>query len=179
MATTTKIPATPFYALAGAGDLAIEKLREVREDVTARVAALKDKDVQSELSKRQVEFAKALNKRFETLAADARTVPAQLRELPGFVQTTVTTVVDQAEATYDELADRGKDLVTRIRKQQATEDLVAQAKTTVSKVKATRTSAGKAADAASSNAKATATSARKTAKTATKSAGDAASKIGD
>jgi heparin binding hemagglutinin HbhA len=178
MATDTKpkTPTTPLYALAGAGDLAIAKLREIREDVTVRFAALKDqpKSVQAEFSKRQAE----LTKRFETLAADARTVPTQLRDLPGFVQTKVTTVVDQAEAAYDELADRGKDLVTRIRKQQATEDLATAVKNTIGKAKATSTSAGKAADTTTRNVKATATSAKKAAKSATKAAGDA-TKVGD
>jgi heparin binding hemagglutinin HbhA len=173
MPTVTKPNVTPLYALAGAGDLAVQKLRVLSDDLTTRVVALKDQPrpyqaVQTEL-----------NKRFEALTADAKAVPTQLRELPNTFQTRVNTVVEQAEATYDDLAGRGKDLVTRIRKQQATEDLAAQAKTTVRKAKATRTSARKAADAASSSAKATATSARKTAKSATKAAEDAAGKIGD
>jgi heparin binding hemagglutinin HbhA len=183
MPTLTKNTVTPLYAIAGAGDLAVEKLREVSDDVTTRFAALKEqKTVQTELSKAQTELAKAqaeLTKRFEALAADAKTVPAQLRELPGFVQAGFTTVLGQAEETYGELAGRGKDLVTRIRSQQATEDLEAQAKSTVTKAKATRTSTRKAADTATRSVKATATSARKTAKSAAKAAGDAADKVGD
>jgi len=37
-------------------------------------------------------------------------------------------VLGQAEETYDDLAVRGKEIVTRIRKQKATEDLVVQAR---------------------------------------------------
>ncbi|WP_246485955.1 hypothetical protein [Kribbella qitaiheensis] len=90
-----------------------------------------------------------------------------------------TTVLGQAEEAYDDLAARGQEIVGRIRNQKASEDLVAQAKTTVSKAKATRTTARKTAESAERNVKATATSARKTAKTATKAASAAASKVGD
>ena len=171
----TRTPVNPLYVIAGAGDLAVEKFRAVSDDVTTRFAALDQKTLQTELAKRQAE----LSKRLEALAADAKTVPAKLRELPAVAQAGLTTVLGQAEETYDDLAARGQDIVTRIRSQKATEDLATQAKTTVSKAKATRTTARKTAGTASRNVKATATSARKTAKTATKAAGSAASKIGD
>lgn len=173
MPTVTKPNVTPLYALAGAGDLAVEKLRVLSEDLTTRVVALKDQPLPYQTVQTE------LNKRFEALTADAKTVPAQLRELPNTFQSRVNTVVEQAETTYDDLAGRGKDLVTRIRKQQATEDLAAQATTTVRKAKATRTTARKSADAAQSSAKATTTSARKTAKSAAKATEAAARKIGD
>ncbi|MGW1346367.1 hypothetical protein ACWCOV_35300 [Kribbella sp. NPDC002412] len=171
----TRTPVTPFYAIAGAGDLAVEKLRAVGDDVTARFAKLDQKALQTELTKAQSE----LSKRFEAIVADAKTAPAMLRELPKTAQAGFTTVLGQAEETYEDLAGRGKDLVERIRSQKATEDLVTQAKTTVSKAKATRTTAKKTADTATRNVKATATSARKTAKTASKAATNAATKVGD
>ncbi|MDX6260945.1 MAG: heparin binding hemagglutinin HbhA [Kribbellaceae bacterium] len=168
----TRTPVTPLYAIAGAGDLAVEKFRAVSDDVSTRFAKLDQKSLQSSL---QAE----LSKRLEVLAAEAKTVPAKLRELPSVAQAGLTTVLGQAEETYEDLAGRGKDLVTRIRSQKATEDLVAQAKTTVSKAKATRTTAKKTADTATRNVKATATSARKTAATAKKAAATAADKVGD
>ncbi|MEV5964664.1 hypothetical protein AB0L70_23025 [Kribbella sp. NPDC051952] len=171
----TRTPVTPFYAIAGAGDLAVEKFRAVSEDVTARFAKLDQKTLQTELTKAQSE----LTKRFDAIVADAMTAPAKLRELPKTAQAGFTVVLGQAEETYEDLAGRGKDLVERIRHQKATEDLVAQAKTTVSKAKATRTTAKKTADTATRNVKATATSARKTAKTASKAASTAANKVGD
>ena len=171
----TRTPVTPFYAIAGAGDLAVEKFRAVSEDVTARFAKLDQKTLQTELTKAQSE----VTKRFDAFVADAKTAPAKLRELPAFAQAGFTTVLGQAEETYEDLAGRGKDLVERIRHQQATEDLVSTAKTTVSKAKATRTPAKKTAQTATRNVKATATSARKTAKTASKAATDAADKVGD
>jgi heparin binding hemagglutinin HbhA len=171
----TRTPVTPLYAIAGAGDLAVEKFRAVSEDVTARFAKLDQKTLQTELTKAQSE----VTKRFDAFVADAKTAPAKLRELPAVAQAGFTTVLGQAEETYEDLAGRGKDLVERIRSQKATEDLVTQAKTTVSKAKATRTTAKKTAQTATRNVKATATSARKTAKTASKAATDAADKVGD
>ncbi|MGZ0148810.1 hypothetical protein ACXJJ3_17180 [Kribbella sp. WER1] len=171
----TRTPVTPFYAIAGAGDLAVEKVRAVGVDMTARFAKLDQKTLQAELTKAQSELAK----RFDAIVADARTAPARLRELPKTAQSGLTVVLGQAEETYEDLAGRGKDLVERIRHQQATEDLVTTAKTTVSKAKATRTTAKKTAQTASRNVKATATSARKTAKAAAKAAESAADKVGD
>ena len=177
MATRTSV--TPFYALAGAGDLAVEKVRAVGEDVTARFAKLDQKNLQTELTKELTKAQAELAKRFEAIVADARTAPAKLRELPKTAQAGFTVVLGQAEETYEDLAGRGKDLVERIRHQQATEDLVSTAKTTVSKAKATRTTAKKTATSATRNVKATATSARKTAKAAAKAAESAADKVGD
>ena len=171
----TRTPVTPFYALAGAGDLAVEKFRAVSDDVTARFAKLDQKTLQVELTRAQSE----LSKRLDAILADAKTAPAKLRELPATAQAGFTVVLGQAEETYEDLAGRGKDLVERIRSQKATEDLVTQAKTTVSKAKATRTTAKKTAGTATRNVKATTTSARKTAKTASKAAGDAAGKVGN
>src|SRR5690242_21235528 len=85
----TRTPVTPLYAIAGAGDLAVEKFRAVSDDVTTRFAKLDQKTVQAEFSKRQHELTAELTKRqaeltkrFEALVADARTAPAKLRELP-------------------------------------------------------------------------------------------------
>ncbi|MFI5736721.1 hypothetical protein ACIA49_41770 [Kribbella sp. NPDC051587] len=182
----TRTPVTPLYAIAGAGDLAVEKFRAVSEDVTTRFAKLDQKSVQAEFSKRQSELTAELTKRqaeltkrFEALVADARTAPAKLRELPAVAQAGLTTVLGQAEETYEDLAGRGKELVERIRSQKATEDLEAAAKTTVSKAKATRTTVKKTAETAQRNVKATTTAAKKTAKTAAKATTDAAAKIGD
>ncbi|NIK54459.1 hypothetical protein [Kribbella shirazensis] len=175
----TRTPVTPFYAIAGAGDLAVEKVRAVSEDVTARFAKLDQKGLQTELTKELTKAQAELTKRFEAIVADARTAPAKLRELPKTAQAGLTVVLGQAEETYEDLAGRGKDLVERIRHQQATEDLVSTAKTTASKAKATRTTAKKTAQTASRNVKATTTSARKTAKAAAKAAESAATKVGD
>lgn len=109
---------TPLYALAGAGELAVSKIRDLSNEIAV---ALRDRQtLQAELAKRQAELSKRqaeLAKRFEAFANEAKTKPLQLRELQAVLQTRLTTVTGQAEATYDELADRGKDVVARIRKQ--------------------------------------------------------------
>jgi len=177
----TRTPVNPFYAIAGAGDLAVEKFRAVSEDVTARIAKLDQKALQTELTKAQAELTKAqaeLAKRFEAIVADARTAPAKLRELPKTAQAGLTIALGQAEETYEDLAGRGKELVERIRHQKATEDLAGTAKTTATKAKATRTTAKKTADTTTRNVKATATSARKTAKAAAKATESGTGKVG-
>ena len=60
----TRTPVTPFYAIAGAGDLAVEKVRAVGEDVTARFAKLDQKTLQAELTKELTKAQGELTKRF-------------------------------------------------------------------------------------------------------------------
>jgi hypothetical protein len=114
-----------FYAAAGAGDLAVEKLREVPD---------------------------RLNK------LQGKTDP---KDLGGAAVAYVTQVGTRAVEVYDGLAERGKRIVSRVDRQQATQELEASAKATVRKA---RSAAG---------------SARSTARTAAKAAGDASKKIGN
>ena len=159
MTLTDQLPdriknATPLYAVVGAGDLVVEKVRARRPDLDpAAVPA--------------------------TLATELAAVPSRLRALPERAQSLVGQAVTQAAGTYTGLADRGQGLVTRIRSQQSTEDLRAQVKTTVSSAKATRTATKKSARTAASRAKATSTSAKRAAGTARRAATDAADKVGD
>jgi len=105
-----------FYVAAGAGDLAVEKLREVPD----RINKLQEK-----------------------------TDP---KDLGGAAVSYVTQVGTRAVEVYDELAERGKRIVSRVDRQKAT-----------STVRRARSAAG---------------SARTTARTAGKAAGDASKKIG-
>ncbi len=86
-------------------------------------------------------------------------------------------LADDLSQQYVDLAARGRTLVNRIRRQQATQDLKSEAKKTTSRAKttarATTAQTKKAASTARSSAKATGTSAKQTA-TATKKAGQAA-----
>lgn len=110
-----------FHAAAGAGDLAVEKLREVPE----RLNRLQDR-------------------------ADPKDLVAQLNQMSA-----------RASQIYDDLAERGKRIVRRIDRQQATQELRGSARSTARQ------------------ARATAGSAKKTARSASRAAGDAAKKIGD
>ncbi|MBA3308932.1 MAG: hypothetical protein H0U28_02585 [Nocardioidaceae bacterium] len=149
--------ATPLYAVVGAGDLAVQKIRDARAELSARAAT-----------------------------------PEHLMTLPAKARAVLGDAVASAESRYDDLAGRGKHLVTRVRNQEATVDLEKQAKTTASRAKATSTSAKKTAATAKESAaatekpatttkrsaKATTTSAKKTASAAKKAAVDGVDKVG-
>ena len=114
-----------FYAAAGAGDFAVEKLREMPD----RINKLQEK-----------------------------TDP---KDIGGAAVAYVTHVGTRAVEVFDELAERGKKIVSRVDRQKATQELEASAKSTVRKA---RSAAGSAKD---------------TARTAAKAAGDASKKIGN
>ena len=179
-----------LQAVAGAGDLAVKKLRDARTEVASRAATLD---------------TKALREQAQATVAGA---PEQVKALPEKAQAAFGDVVTSALTAYGDLAERGQALVARVRGQKATQDLKAQAAATTSHAKATATTAKKsavetkdtatsAAKSASSSAKttgatakkgasrtktaakSTATSAKKTASAAKKATDDAASKVGD
>ena len=202
-----KIDATrPFYAVVGATDLAVELARTTATDVQSRFAkvelepkALRDQAVTivSARTEELTKDAKSAQARVEALLAELQ---AEVKALPAKAQARVNELVAElGEAvsdfneTYAELAARGKGLVTRIRKQEATQQTKAAAKTTATKARTTGTqakkSAAKTTKAASStakkssapakrSAKATGTAAKKTASSAAQATADAADKTG-
>ncbi|MEZ5091163.1 hypothetical protein [Nocardioides sp.] len=205
-----------FYAGVGMTDLAVEAVRDYVTDMQKRVADVQDSlaksfaDFEPEAARKQAVVA--VNARFEALSKDAKArrtlVESRITELqkdavelPARVQALVAELVNDnvetAGDTYGDLVARGEKLVARIRNQQATKDLVSEAKVTVAKAKTTKTQAEKAASSAKSSAKATATrakkkaapakssakatatAAKKTASRAAKAVADAAEKVGD
>ncbi len=164
MSTITR--SKPFYAVAGAGDLAVKKLREV----PGRLSTLKidRKDIESTVAAIQVE-TKALPSRAQALPAKAQDVAIGL----------VGEVAGRTDAVYGDLVARGRKIATRIRRQKSTQDAKKQASTTVRRTKAAGTTARKATADTRSSARGTATTARKraaTTKKATKSATTSARK---
>jgi hypothetical protein len=163
-------PTRPFYAAVGGVDIAVAYARTGISEAQTRLA--------------KVDFEpKAL---VGGLQKEAKAVPSR-------VVSEITETVDDLNKQYVDLAARGRTLVGRIRRQQATQDLKADAKQTVAKAKTTTTqagkTAGKAADTAKksaktsatrtrSSAKATGTTARKTATAAKKATTAAAAKTG-
>jgi len=106
-----------LYAVAGMGDLAVEKLRTV----PAKLAELRaNRDPAQTLQGQAQEFVTGL--------------PAQAGGLYSSIMTKATEV-------YGDLATRGEDVVGRIRRQRASQDLAAQAQMTVRRAKATVASA--------------------------------------
>jgi Mg-chelatase subunit ChlI len=210
--TAKKIDATrPLYAVVGVTDLAVEIARNYTADVQARFA-----DVQTRVSKIELE-PKALRDQARTLVVSGidelnedvkgarTTVESRAKEARTQVEAYVNEAVAEVTETYGDLAVRGRKLVERIRRQQATQDAQAATKTTVAKAKTAKTqttksakssasatksaaktttkrataSAKKTAGTAKSNAKATTTSAKKAAEATAQAATDAAEKVGD
>lgn len=132
----------PVFAAVGVTDLAVEKVREARARALAaradlNVSAMQDKAI----------------KRAEKLAEQAQHVPA-------LTLNQTLEVAGKAQETYAELAVRGHKLVSRIRNQKSTKDLLAQAGSTVSLGKGAITTVRKAAVDAERVAKATLTTGR-------------------
>jgi heparin binding hemagglutinin HbhA len=157
----------PFYAVIGAGDLAVEKIREVSSDVQARSSkvSLEPKRLQADIERLQGELETAAKHRVD----DVRTAQAKATHRAEVV---FNDVVAQATTTYDQLTGRGQRLVNRIMRQQSTQQAKRAASTTSSQAKAATTTAKKSASSTGSTAKRNASN---TASTARKNASSTAS----
>ncbi|MFE6051112.1 hypothetical protein ACFQ6N_10170 [Kitasatospora sp. NPDC056446] len=111
---------TPLYALAGAGDLAYEKLREVPGRVEALAA---DRRSAQEKAAARLQEAQTLLVGAPAKVGEAVTgLPTDLKSLQeraqGFALQQVGRAVElavKAKETYDELAERGKVVVDKAR----------------------------------------------------------------
>ncbi|HET6286778.1 MAG TPA: hypothetical protein VFG15_08510, partial [Amycolatopsis sp.] len=151
----------PFYAFAGVGDLAVEKVKSLRP--TAEDAGLRE---------RATNLPKQLTGKLTDLPKEARKLGDKLTDR-------VDTQVKAADERYEKLAKRGEDIVKRVRTQKSTKDLVDQAKTTISKARSVRGTATEGAKKTTTAAKTTVTSARKTATRARTATNATANKVGD
>ena len=152
---------TPLLAVVGATDVVVERVR---------AAAARAEKVQSEfedaLNTYQVELRKGLSAaqteigktihayqvglepaRIQAKAqAAVQQVPAAVQQVPALAVSRALEVAGQVETGYAELAERGKHLVERVRRQKPTQDLIAQGRVTVNQAKAAVTTARKAVD---------------------------------
>ena len=117
----------PLYAVVGAGDLAVENIKELPTQLATQVGTFvpKTRALVTELPAK---------------------VPALVQDLRG-VGTRATAVTGKAAETYGELVERGQQLLRSIRRSKATEQAEAQLKVAKSQAKAAATSATKAAKA--------------------------------
>ena len=152
----------PLHAVAGAGDLFVER---VRTTVAAQQRALQS-----------VRFQPSALPARMSAAVDG--VRGAVVGLPEHAQGVVVDSAARANRTYDGLARRGATLVGRVRRQAASQELGEQIQNTVRSAKTTTTTARKAGAATSSRAKATATSARKATSAATAATNAAVTKTG-
>ncbi|MFI6846014.1 hypothetical protein OG535_17555 [Kitasatospora sp. NBC_00085] len=116
---------TPLYALAGAGDLAYEKLREVPGKVEALAA---DRKGAQEKATARLQEAQSRLVEAQTKVADSvTTLPTDLKILQEKAQSFALQQVGRAvelavkaKEAYDELAERGKGVVDRGRPAEST-----------------------------------------------------------
>ncbi|WP_327678315.1 hypothetical protein [Kitasatospora sp. NBC_00458] len=111
---------TPLYALAGAGDFAYEKLREVPGKVEALAADRKG--TQEKAAARLADAQARLVEAQAKVTGSVTTLPTDLKVLQEKAQSFALQQVGRAvelavkaKETYDELAERGKVVVDRSR----------------------------------------------------------------
>lgn len=115
------IDPTPLFAVVGATDLAVERVRTAVASV----------------SQTQAEAQKAISE-FNPKAA--------AQEVPTRAVAVALEAASKAEARYEEYAKRGKQLVERVRSQQSTQELFNQAGNTISRTKGAVTTTRRAAE---------------------------------
>lgn len=139
---------TPVLALVGATDAAVRQARHlvanastVQAEVEARVTKLQEgvEKAVKDFDARQLQ-AKVAEK------LDPKALQAAAQQVPALALARALEVAGRAEAGYEELAIRGKEVVDRVRGQKATQDLIKQGKVTISRTKAAVTTARKAVD---------------------------------
>jgi heparin binding hemagglutinin HbhA len=167
-------PTRPFYAAVGGVDIAVAAARTGLTEAQTRLSRV-------ELEPRVLagRGTTLVLSRVDAIQREAKTLPARVEAKLNEYVADLGETVDDLNVQYVDLAARGRKLVTRIRRQQATQDLQVETRKTVTKARTTRTQAGKAAGTAKRSAKATGTSARKTAAAAGKATKDAAAKTGN
>ncbi len=153
----------PLYAVAGVGDLAVEKVKNLRADLTKGETPVKDK---------ATKLPKQVADKITDLPAEARKLSTKLTDL-------ADEQVKAADARFEKLATRGESIVNRVRNQKSTKDLLDQAKSTISKARSVRGATTRGTKDTKTAAKGTATSARTTATRAKTASADASAKVGD
>lgn len=144
----------PLMAYVGATDLAVEKARAARVQAKARRSRLQADYAPAKLQVQATELPNQAAKVVSGLATSAQ-------ELPVVALNLGLELAGQAQTRYDDLAARGEQLVTRVRTQQATKDLLAQAEATVALGKGALTTARNGAAEVERSAKALLTTGRK------------------
>jgi len=184
--TTSKSnPIRPLYAAVGGVDAAVAIARTGLTEAQTRLSGVQTRlaqaDVEPKVLAEQGRILVAA--RVEELQKEAKALPAlvesKVNELVNELLAQLNGSVEDFNKQYAELAVRGQSLVARVRRQQATQDVKAEVRKTVTRAKATKTQAQNATATTKSSAKATGTSAKKTASAAKKATTDAAAKTGD
>src|SRR3954454_17549481 len=173
----TKIdPTRAFYAAVGGVDVAVAFARTGLSEAQTRLA-----EAQTRLADAQTRLAQADSEPkvlVDGLQKEAKAPPSRVEALLNEYVAELGDTVEDLNKQYVDLAARGRTLVGRIRRQEATKELKSEVKSTTSRAKTATTQTRKAAGTAKRSTKATGTSARKTASATKKAARGAAAKTG-
>ncbi|MGW5363095.1 hypothetical protein [Actinopolymorpha pittospori] len=110
-------PASPLYVLAGAGDLAVEKIREFSRMASEKISSLENTDpavVSDRMQDRIEEGADSLGVVLRSATNDIRT---QAEKLSDRAQAVIQSAWMQAGDAYGDLAERGQNVVVHLRGQ--------------------------------------------------------------
>jgi len=181
---------TPVLAVVGVTDVVVERLRTAAARAEKVQAGVEDAlttyqvELRKGLEAAQAEVGKTiaayqvgldretLPKASQNVRAAVQQVPAAVQQVPALAVSRALEVAGQVETSYAGLAERGKELVERVRRQQSTQDLLAQSRTTVDRTKAAVTTARKAVDDTTAAAKSVVTIGRR-------EAGETAAAVGE
>jgi heparin binding hemagglutinin HbhA len=138
----------PVRAAVGATDLAVERVRETLRDPAATQAKVEAtvSRVQKAVGETVAGFdAKAVRTRVGA-ALDPKTLQETAQHLPGAAAARAADLAGRAEARYGSLAERGKDLVERVRTRPAAQDLLTQGRETLTRTRSAATTVRKVVD---------------------------------
>jgi hypothetical protein len=108
---------TPLYAVVGAGEAVVEKIRGIDIDPKAVRDQAKEFPTKAQATATKAQ-AKA-TERFGTVVEDVKHLPEQLKTLPEKAQGVALQAVGQASEAYTNFAARGELAVQRVRAQGA------------------------------------------------------------
>jgi hypothetical protein len=108
---------TPLLAIVGAGDLAVEKLRAARDDLAGRAAAFDPKAVRDQAQATFASRVEALQSELLSAPERLQALPEKAQEWPAKAQSLFADVLSTAFMTYGELAGRGKNRVSQVRRE--------------------------------------------------------------
>lgn len=114
-------PATPFYAVVGAGDALVERVRATDPSQLKDLKAPKLKAPQ----------VKAPQLDVKEIPAQLKALPEQLRDLQGQAQSFASETLEHLSTAYADFAKRGETVVDDVRKR----DVVSDVKDAVSKLR--------------------------------------------
>jgi heparin binding hemagglutinin HbhA len=149
----------PVLAVVGATDVVVERVRSAAADAQKVQAGVEDAlntyqvELRKGLQAAQVELGKTIEAyqvglepaRIQAKVTEAvQQLPTQVQQAPALAVSRALEAAGQVEHSYAGLAERGKQLVERVRQQKPTQDLIAQAGVTSSLAKAAVTTARRA-----------------------------------